>query len=60
MGDYPARKNMSSAGKFSCKFYATAAELVLETDRQMKTSFDDKQRLLELLLMRLSQEARNG
>ena len=60
MGDYPARKNMSAAGKFSCKFYATAAELVLETDRQMKTSFDDKQRLLELLLMRLSQEARNG
>lgn len=60
MGDYPARKNMSAAGKFSAKFYAKAAELVLETDRQMKTSFDDKQRLLELLLMRLSQEARNG
>lgn len=51
---------MSAAGKFSAKFYANAAELVLETDRQMKTSFDDKQRLLELLLMRLSQEARNG
>ena len=60
MGDYPARKNMSAAGKFSAKFYTAAAELVLETDRQMKTSFDDKQRLLEVLLMRLSQEARNG
>ena len=57
--DYPARKTMSAAGRFSVRFYAVAAELVLETDRQMKTSFDAPERLLELLLMRLAQEARN-
>ena len=60
MGDYPARKTMSAAGKFSGKFYAKAAELVLETDYKMKTSFDDSDRLLELLLLQLAQEARNG
>ena len=58
--DYPARKTMSAAGRFSARFYRRAAELVLETDRQMKTSFDTPDRLLELLLMQLSQEARNG
>ena len=39
---------------------AKAAELILETDRQMKTSYDDPDRLLELLILRLGQEARNG
>ena len=60
MKDYPARKTLSAAGKFSSRFYAKAAELILETDYQMKTSFDDKERLLELLVLQLSQEARNG
>ncbi len=60
MGDYPARKTISAAGKFSSRFYAKAAELVLETDNQIKTSFDEPDRLLELLILRLSQEARNG
>ena len=58
--DYPARKTMSAAGKFSARFCRRAAELILETDHQMKTSFDDSQRLLELLILRLAQEARNG
>ncbi len=58
--DYPARKAMSSAGRFSSVFYAHAAELVLETDYRMKTSFDDKERLLELLLLQLAREARHG
>lgn len=58
--DYPARKTMSAAGKFSTRFCQSAAELILETDYQMKTSFDDPQRLLELLILRLAQEARNG
>ena len=35
-------------------------ELVLETDYQMKTSFDEQERLLELLILRLAQEARGG
>ena len=60
MGDYPARKTMSAAGSFSAKFCAKAAELVLETDYKMKTSFDDQDRLLELLILQLAQEARNG
>ena len=60
IGDYPARKTLSAAGKFSPRFYAKAAELVIETDRHLKTSYDDKARLLELLVMRLYQEARNG
>ena len=57
--DYAAKKTMSAAGRFSAHFYQVAAELVLETDRQMKTSQDTPERLLELLIMRLAQEARN-
>lgn len=60
MSDYAARKNMDSARRFSTSFCAKAAELILETDHNMKTSFDDSERLLELLLLRLAQEARNG
>lgn len=58
IGDYPARKTMSAASRFSSRFYRRAAELVLETDYRMKTSFDDQQRLLELLVLQLAQEAR--
>ena len=60
MADYPARKTMSAAGRFPAKFYAKAAELVLESDRQMKTSFDDPQRILEVLIMGLAQEVHNA
>ena len=59
MTDYPARKAMSAAGRFSGAFYARTAELILETDRQMKTSYDEPERLLEVLIMRLAQEARH-
>ena len=58
--DYPARKTMGAAKSFSAKFCRKAAELILETDYKMKTSFDDQERLLELLVLQLSQEARNG
>lgn len=60
MGDYPARKTMAGAKRFSSRFCKRAAELVLETDRKLKTSFDEPERLLELCLMELAQEARNG
>ena len=60
LGDYPARKTMSAAGRFSSRFYAKAAELVMETDNRIKTSYDEPERLLELLLLQLAQEARNG
>ena len=59
MADYPARKTMAAAGRFSARFYARTAELVLEIDRGMKTSYDDPERLLEMLLMAIAQEARN-
>ena len=58
--DYPARKAMGAAKHFSGKFCRRAAELILETDYQMKTSFDDQERLLELLVLQLAQEAGNG
>ena len=59
IGDYPARKTMSAAGRFSARFYAKTAELVLQSDIQMKTSFDDSDRILETLVLQLAQEARN-
>ena len=60
MSDYAARKNMSAAAKFSAQFYEKAACLVMETDYAMKTSRDEPERLLEVLLTQLAQEARNG
>ena len=60
MQDYPARKTMSAAGRFGARFYAKAAELVLESDRRMKTSYDDPKRILEVLIMDLAREVRNG
>ena len=58
--DYPARKTMEAARRFSADFCRKAAQLVMETDYRMKTSFDDSQRLLELLILQLAQEARHG
>ena len=58
--DYPARKSMDAARRFRPEFCKRAAELVLETDSRMKTSFDDPQRLLEMLILQLAQEARRG
>lgn len=58
--DFAARKTMEAARKFSPEFLARASEWIMETDRGMKTSFDDSQRLLELLLLRLAQEAKHG
>lgn len=58
--DYPARKTMDAARRFSPTFCKKASELVLETDYRMKTSFDDPERLLEVLVLSLAQEAHNG
>ena len=51
---------MPAARQFSAGFFKTAMDLVLETDRKMKTSYDDPQRLLEKLLLQLAQEARHA
>ena len=58
--DYPARKTMEAARKIRPEFCAKAAELILETDYKIKSSFDDPERLVEFLILQLAQEARNG
>lgn len=60
MKEYPARKTMDAARRFRPEFCAKAAQLVLETDYKMKTSFDEPERLLELLILQLAQEAGRG
>lgn len=60
LADFAARKAMKAASQFSSRFLAKASELVLETDYRMKTSFDSPQRLLEMLVLQLAQEAKNG
>lgn len=57
--DYPARKTMESARRLSLPFCRKAVQLVMETDIKIKTSYDEQERLLELLLMELAMEARN-
>ena len=58
--EYPARKAMEAARRFRPEFCALVSRLVLETDYAMKTSLDDQERLLELFLLELAQEARRG
>lgn len=60
MGDWSARKTMQAASRFSPGVLQAVAELIVETDRKMKTSTDDPKRLLEVLLLEISREARNG
>jgi len=60
MRDFAARNMMASARQFKPAFCAHAAELIMETDYKMKTSFDAPERLLEMLIMELAMEARNG
>ena len=58
MQDYAARKTMDAARRFQPAFLKKTMELILETDIRMKTSFDEKERLLEMLVLQLAQEAR--
>ena len=53
-------KTMEAARRVTPEFCAGAATLILETDYKMKTSFDDNERLLELLILQLAREAKNG
>lgn len=59
IADYSARKTMSAAGRFSGEFYAKALQLVLESDVKLKTSYDNPERILEVLIMQLSREAKD-
>lgn len=60
IGDYPARKTMSAAGKFTATFLERVASLVMETDNAMKTSLDSQERLLEILVLQIAQEAQSA
>ncbi len=60
MQDFAARRTMESARRYRPDYLAKAAQLIVEADYQMKTSFDESERLLELLILRLAMEGRNG
>ena len=60
IGEYPARKIMEAARRFSPAFCRKAVQYLIETDYAMKTSYDDPKRLLEKLVLNLAQEAKNG
>ena len=60
IADYPARKSMDAAWRIRPEFCARAAQLIVETDYAMKTSFGDNERQLEMLILQLAQEGRNG
>ena len=51
---------MTAARRVTDGFCQRAIELALDTDIAMKTSADEPERLLELLLVRLAQEAQHG
>ena len=52
-------KTMTQARHFSEEFCDKAVLLCRDTDYQIKTSYDDKNRLLEILILKLAEEARN-
>lgn len=56
--DYYCRKVMGQAARLTDEMCLQAVELCFETDCKLKCSFDDGPRLLELLLLRLAQEAK--
>ena len=60
MKSYPAGLTMNAARRVGDGFCRRAVELCLQTDVRMKTSYDDPERLLELLVVELAQEARRG
>lgn len=60
MKSYAAGVTMTAARGMTDAFCERAVELCLETDYQMKSGGGDAQRLLELLLARLAEEARRA
>lgn len=58
--DKAARQAMTAARNLPASFLQHASELIVQTDYRMKTSFDDPERLLEMMLLTLAQEAKHG
>lgn len=57
---YPAGLTMTAARRVTDGFCQRAIELALDTDIAMKTSVGEQEQLLELLIIRLAQEAQHG
>ena len=57
---YAANLTFTAARKVPEAFCARAVELCLQADRDMKRSVDEPERLLEVLIATLWQEARRG
>ena len=60
LSSYPAQKSFDFARRVPERFFDAALSLCAETDWQMKTSYDAPEALLELLVLRLAQEAKHG
>lgn len=57
IASFAARKTMQQARRLSDRFCERAVVLCRDTDFRLKTSYDDPQRLLEVLIATLAQEA---
>ena len=60
MKSYPAGLTMTAARRVGDGFCRRAVELCLQADRDMKSSRDDPERILEVLLAALAAEVRHG
>ena len=56
---YAATKTMGQARRVSERFCRRAVLLCCETDAQIKSSYGEEERLVELLILQLAEEARN-
>ena len=59
LAPYPAGLTMTQARRFSTRFCEKAVLLCRDTDYKLKSSYDTEERLLEMLLLQLAEEARH-
>lgn len=59
MRGFAASKTMSQARRLSLPFCRKAVELCCQTDQQLKSSYGEGERLAELLILQLAEEARH-
>ena len=59
MPSFAATKTMGQARRLSERFCRKAVLLCCETDYQLKTSYGEEERLVELLILQLAEETRN-
>lgn len=59
MPSFAATKTMGQARRVSERFCRKAVLLCCETDLQLKTSYGEEERLVELLILQLAEETRN-